>query len=60
MIDDPALIVKALAFATGIVGRSGNPKSKIKSRLRDKKAVFVSIVVNTWLMSARLARGTLP
>jgi len=41
MIDDPALIVKALAFATGIVGRSGNPKPKIKSRLRDKKAVVV-------------------
>jgi len=41
MIDDPALIVKALAFATGIVSRSGNPKPKIKSRLRDKKAVVV-------------------
>jgi predicted ATPase len=41
MLDDPDLVAKALAFAIGIVSRSGNPKPKIKSRLRDKKAVVV-------------------
>jgi len=42
MIDDPCPHrLRPFAFATGIVGRSGNPKSKIKSRLRDKKAVVV-------------------
>ena len=41
MIDDSALVVKALAFATGVVSRSDNPRANIKSALRDKKAVVV-------------------
>ena len=41
MLDDPDLVAKALAFAIGIVSRSGDPTPKIKSRLRDKKAVVV-------------------
>ena len=41
MIDDPALVVKALAFVTGVVSRSDNPRPNIKNALRHKKAVVV-------------------
>jgi predicted ATPase len=41
MIDDPALVAKALAFATGVVSQSDNPWPNIKNALRDKKAIVV-------------------
>jgi predicted ATPase/DNA-binding winged helix-turn-helix (wHTH) protein len=40
MINDPALVVKALAFALGIVSRSDNPISAVKYALNDQNAII--------------------